>query len=70
MIGQPKFDIQDHGRKLVRRAVVLDDELCDAIMDAAMAHKHAWSLQEANALNDKLDACEMTVAEWLQKNAN
>ncbi len=45
MIGQPAFDIHAHGRKLVSRAVHNDGQLCDAIMDLAMAHKRAWSVQ-------------------------
>ena len=65
MIGRPKFDIHEHGRKLVRRAVVLDDELCDAIMDAAMGSQRAWEPSAINALNDNLDACDLTVSEWL-----
>ncbi len=65
MIGQRAFDIHAHGRKLVRRAVVLDGELCDAIMDLAMAHKAAWSLQEAEALNAQLDRSKLTVKDWL-----
>ena len=67
MIGQRAFDIHDHGRKLVRRAVVLDGDLCNAIMDLAMGSQSAWSLLEANALNDELDACELTVAELVTK---
>ena len=68
MIGErpkPPFDIHAHGRKLVRRAVQIDGQLCDAIMDAAMGSQAFWEPSAIKALNDKLDACDMTVAEWL-----
>ncbi len=67
MIGQPAFDIHAHGRVLVRRAVRNDDELCDAIMDAAMASQRAWSVQEVDALNARLDASKLTVKTWLAR---
>ncbi len=65
MIGQPGFDIHTHGHRMVRRAVVLDGELCDAIMEVAMGSQRAWCLQEIKALNDQLENCEMSVSEWL-----
>lgn len=67
---QPAFDIHDHGRKLVRRAVVLDGDLCNAIMDLATAHRAAWTLSEIRAVNDELDACELTVAEFVSTITN
>lgn len=67
MIGQPAFDIHAHGRILVRRAVQNDDELCDAIMDLAMASQRAWSVLEVDALNAKLDRSRLTVKTWLTR---
>jgi hypothetical protein len=68
MIGrQPAFDIRDHGRILVRRAVQNDDELSNAIMDAAMASQRVWSPQEVDALNAQLDRCPFTIKVWLAR---
>ena len=65
MIGQRAFDIHAHGRKLVRRAVQIDGQLCDAIMDAAMGSQRVWEPSAINALNAQLDGCKLTVADWL-----
>ena len=69
MIGQPQFNIHDkpHGRKLVRRAILMEGDLCDAIMHLAMGPKREWSPNEITALNDELENCDLTVSQWLQR---
>lgn len=66
MIGQPAFNIHDHGKRIVRRAVAIDGELQDAIMHVAMGSRTRWTIEEIDALNDALDACTLPLSQWLQ----
>ncbi len=65
MIRAP-FNIHDHGRRIVRRAVAQDTELADAIMHLAMGSRTRWTIQEIEALNTELDDCNLPLDEWLQ----
>ncbi len=67
MIGQPQFNIHSHGRKLVRRAILIEGDLCDAVMDAAMGSKCEWSPNEIAALNDELENCKLNISQWLER---
>lgn len=67
MIGQPRFDIHAHRRKLVRRAILIEGDLQDALMDIAMGAKLEWSTEEITALNDELENCSLSIEDWLKR---
>ena len=66
---QPAFNIHDgrHQRKLVRRAILVEGDLCDAVMHLAMGAKGEWTPNEIAALNDELENCKLTISQWLQR---
>jgi hypothetical protein len=65
MIGDKPRDLNEHGRLLVRRAVHRDDWISEALLDIAAGDQTEWTTQEWDALLTELDACDMTIAEWL-----
>lgn len=68
MIERP-FSIEDdqHGRRLVRRAVATESELADAIFDIEAGSDADFSIEAWQTVLDRLDACQLTVAEWLNQ---
>ncbi len=65
------FDFEEHSRKLVRRAVLTQENqpttpLCEAVMDVAMGSKVEWTPAEIDALNAELDRCRLNVGAWLE----
>ncbi len=66
---QPQFNIHDrqHGRKLVRRAILMEGDLADAMMHLAMGPKREWTPGEIIALNDELEHCDLSISQWLER---
>lgn len=63
---RPAFDIHDHGRRIVRRAVQREGDLQDEIMRIALGQRE-WTHSELVALNEELDNCDLTITEWLKR---
>ena len=63
MIGSPQRDITSHGSLLIRRAVLRDDWISDALLDLAAAGREKWTLQQWHTLLAELAASDLTVEE-------
>ena len=61
------FNIHEHGRRLVRRAITVPGELSDSIMHLAMGTKREWTINEIEALNAELENCNLTIGQWLER---
>lgn len=64
-IGRPANDLSAHGNLLVRRAVLRDDWIADALLDIAAADQTEWTLEEWQALLTELESSDMTISEFL-----
>ena len=66
MIGAAKpRDLKDHGSLLVRRAVLRDDWIADAILDLAAGDQTEWTLEQWDTLFTDLKKSDLTVEAWL-----
>jgi len=61
----PIATLEDHGRLLVRRAVHRDDDISQAIFDLAAGDRTDWTPGDWFELLIDLDACDMTIDEWV-----
>lgn len=68
IIGKPKENnLSDHGRLLIRRAVLRDDWISDAILDLAAGNKTEWTPQEWFDLLMDLESSDMTIKEFIRE---
>jgi hypothetical protein len=58
---------EQHGRRIVCRAVAKPGELQDAIMQLALSGQHVYTHAELDAINAQLDACQLSLREWIQR---
>ena len=69
MIGPEKHTpaaiLEDHGRLLVRRAVLRDDEISQALLDLAAGDQTEWTPQEWFDLSMELENSDMTISDFL-----
>lgn len=65
----PAERLRDHGRLLVRRAVLRDDWISEALLDLAAGDKQQWTPQEWFDLQMDMEASDMTIDEWLDFHA-
>ena len=61
----PAEILREHGRLLVRRAVMREDEITDAILDLAAGDRTAWHIAEWFDLLMDLESSDMTISEFL-----
>ena len=61
----PAERLADCGRLLVRRAILRDDEIAEAIFEIAANGKREWTPAEWDTLLTELKRTDMTVEEWL-----
>lgn len=65
MIGQPANDLTAYGSLLVRRAVLRDDWIAEAIFDLASADRTDWTPQQWDTLLKELTESSLTIEQWL-----
>lgn len=65
MIGQPARDLASYGHLLVRRAILRDDWVADAIFDLAANGKEAWTTAEWTKLESELAGSDLLLRDWL-----
>lgn len=65
MIGKPERNLRDHGRLLIRRAVLRDDWIAEEIFDIAAADQKLWTPEEWFTLSKELESSDLTVDEFL-----
>lgn len=65
MIGQPDQQLADHGRLLVRRAILRDDWISDAIFELAANGQREWTLTEWKKLESELKTSKMRIRDFL-----
>lgn len=65
MNATPDRDLSAHGSLLVRRAVLHDDWISDAILNMAAGTRRDWTLAEWDALLSEIMGCDLTVEEWI-----
>lgn len=61
----PAEILREHGRLLVRRAVMREDEITDAILDLAAGDRTEWHIAEWFDLLMDLESSDMTISEFL-----
>lgn len=65
MIADKHRRLEDHGSLLVRRAVLRDDWISEAIFEIRAAGQSQWDLQEWDLIIQELENSKLTVGEWL-----
>jgi hypothetical protein len=65
MIGQPEPDLASYGHLLVRRAILRDDWISEAILELAAGDKLEWTVPEWDTLTAELAGCDLTIEDWL-----
>ncbi len=65
MIGQPANDLAAFGHLLVRRAILRDDWVADAIFDLAAGDQKAWSPAQWATLTTELAGSDLRLRDWL-----
>ena len=65
VIGQTDNNLSDHGSLLVRRAVLRDDWISEAIFDLAADGQTEWTLKDWDTLVAELEASTLSIADWL-----
>lgn len=66
--SDPRYRLQEEaGHLLVRRAIVRDDWIADAVLDIAAIGKTQWTPSEWNALLAELSQESAKLAEWIDR---
>ena len=65
MIGVAEHDLADYGHLLVRRAVLRDDWVAEAILELAANGQTEWTIIEWCELLAELKASKMRLRDWL-----
>ena len=65
---QANRDLTPYGHLLVRRAILRDDWIADAILDLASAHRTYWTPRSWQVLLKELRNSPDTIADWLVLN--
>ena len=63
-MGEQANDLAEYGHLLVRRAILRDDWVTEAIFDLAANGRTEWTLVEWDAVVAKIEESTLTVAEW------
>lgn len=64
MIGKSQ-DLADFGHLLIRRAILRDDWVAEAIFNIAAEGQTKWDTRQWDALLAGLESSQQTVNEWL-----
>ena len=64
----PADRLREHGRLLVRRAVLRDDWIGETLLDLAAGDQTEWTPQQWDALLRDIGESDMTIDEWLDFN--
>ena len=65
MIGQPTNRLEDHGHLLVRRAVLRDDWISDALLDLAADGQTDWTPKQWDTLLTELQSSTLNIRDWI-----
>ena len=65
MIGQPERDLAEFGHLLIRRAILRDDWVAEAIFNLAAEGQTKWDTRQWDTLLSSLENSQQTVAEWV-----
>lgn len=65
MMPRQSDDLASHGHLLVRRAILRDDWITDALLDLAAGSRTTWTTADWDALLAELASCNDTIEEWL-----
>jgi len=65
VIGQPERDLAEFGHLLIRRAILRDDWVAEAIFDLAAEGQTKWNTRQWDTLLASLENSQQTVAEWV-----
>ena len=68
-LNQVNRDLTDHGHLLVRRAILRNDWISDALLDLAAGSQTEWTPQEWNVLLKELRESSEKIEDWLVLNS-